>query len=182
MHSLTKCSARTCFEWLLVKASKPQESLAEAKAVVQRCSAKNLFLKISQNSLVHSCFSVNFMKFLRTLLLIEHLWWLLLWAWTNWARKTSGTRPIFRAHIFFLVKKKKILDLQVFSRISKTMKKLQWVSNTTMDTNLLWWSLHIWWRQNCFIYSWIKKKSVVLSELFKHTWWYVWQKQLAALI
>ena len=81
------------------------------------------------------------------------------------------------AHIF-PCKKEKILDLQVFSR----MKKLQWVSNTTMDTSLLWWSLHIWRRQNCFIYSWIKKKSVVLSELFKHTWWYVWQKQLAALI
>ena len=77
MHSLTKGSARTCFGWLLVKVSKPQGSLAEAKAVVQRCSAKNLFLKISQNSLVHSCFSVNFMEFLRTLLLIEHLWWLL---------------------------------------------------------------------------------------------------------
>ena len=33
--------------------------------------------------------------------------------------------PIFRARIFCLLKKKKTLDLQVFSQIVKTMKKLQ---------------------------------------------------------
>ena len=38
-------------------------------------------------------------------------------------RKTSETRPIFRARTFRLVKKKKALDLQVFNRIGRTMKK-----------------------------------------------------------
>ena len=40
------------------------------------------------------------------------------------ADKTSETRPIFRARKFCLVKKKKSLDPQVYSRIGKTMKKL----------------------------------------------------------
>ena len=76
------------------------------KAVVQRCSVKKVLLEISQNSqentcarvsfliklqasgirsttllkkrLWHWCFSLNFAKFLRTLFLTEHLWWLLL--------------------------------------------------------------------------------------------------------
>ena len=73
------------------------------EAVVQRCSVKKVFLEISQNSqenncarvsfliklqarpatllkkkLWHSCFPVNFVKFLRTPFYKEHLWWLLL--------------------------------------------------------------------------------------------------------
>ena len=41
------------------------------------------------------------------------------------ARKTSETRPIFRARIFCLLKKKKSLSLQIYNKIDKTMKKLQ---------------------------------------------------------
>ena len=73
------------------------------EAVTQRCSVKKVFLEISQNPqenacarvsfliklqaqpatllkkrLWHRCFPVNFEKFLRTPLLTEHLWWLLL--------------------------------------------------------------------------------------------------------
>ena len=73
------------------------------EAVVQRCSIKWVFLKISQNSLENTCarvsfliklqaspatllkkrlchryFPVNFAKFSRTPLLIEHIRWLLL--------------------------------------------------------------------------------------------------------
>ena len=62
------------------------------EAVTRRCSVKKVFLKISQNSqentcarvffekkrLWHWCFPVNFVKFLRTPFLIEHLRWLLL--------------------------------------------------------------------------------------------------------
>ena len=68
------------------------------KAVVQRCSVKKIFLEISQNSeentnvslffnkvATHTFFTehfwfflVHFAKFLRTLLVIEYLWWLLL--------------------------------------------------------------------------------------------------------
>ena len=58
------------------------------EAVTQTCSVKKVFLEISQNPqeytcvrvsrLWHRCFPVNFVKFLRTPFLIEHLWWLLL--------------------------------------------------------------------------------------------------------
>ena len=74
-----------------------------SEAVVQRCPVKQVFLKISKNSqestcvrvsflikllfspaillkrrLWHTCFPVNFVKFLRTPFFIEHLWWMLL--------------------------------------------------------------------------------------------------------
>ena len=72
------------------------------ETVAQRCSVKKVFLKISQNSQENTCtrvsfliklqrpttslkqrlwhrsFPVNFAKFLRTPIFIEHLWWLLL--------------------------------------------------------------------------------------------------------
>ena len=38
--------------------------------------------------------------------------------------KTSETRLIFWAHKFCLVKKKNLLDLQIYSRMGKTIKKL----------------------------------------------------------
>ena len=67
----------------------------EIEAVDQICSAKKVFLEISQNSqentyaslspatlfkkrLWHRCFPVNFVKFLRTHFAIEHLLWLFL--------------------------------------------------------------------------------------------------------
>ena len=75
-----------------------------SEAAIQRCSVKKVFLKISQNSqentcaralffnevadfrpvtllkkwLWHMCFPVTFEKFLRTCILIEHFWWILL--------------------------------------------------------------------------------------------------------
>ena len=74
-----------------------------ADAIVQRCSVKKLFLKLSQNSqentcarlqawglrtatllkkrLLHRCFPVNFAKFLRTTFPTVHLRWLLLRNW-----------------------------------------------------------------------------------------------------
>ena len=55
------------------------------EAAVRRCSVKKVFLKIElrpttllRKRLWHRCFLMNFAKFLRTPLLIEHLWWLLL--------------------------------------------------------------------------------------------------------
>ena len=87
---------RTFFDYLL-------EPIKYAEAVVQRCSVKKLFqeiLQISQETncawvyfLIEllgwglqllkkrrwrRCFPVNFVKFLRTLFFIKHLWWLLL--------------------------------------------------------------------------------------------------------
>ena len=65
-------------------------SLFILEAVVQRCSGKKVFLEISQNSLENTCarvsfwikifwrrcFSLNFVKFIRTSFYIEHLRWL----------------------------------------------------------------------------------------------------------
>ena len=59
-----------CFQIFFVKSMKRNL----LKAVAQRCSVKNVFLE----RLWHNCFLVNFVKFLRTLFYIEHLWWLLL--------------------------------------------------------------------------------------------------------
>ena len=39
------------------------------------------------------------------------------------ALKTSETRPTFQAHTFWIVKNEKPLDLLVFCRLGKTMKK-----------------------------------------------------------
>ena len=66
-----------------------------SEAVTRRCSVKKVFLEISQNSqentcarasfliskkrLWHSCFPVNFVKFLSTTFFIELHWWLLLY-------------------------------------------------------------------------------------------------------
>ena len=57
----------------------------------------------------------------------------------RWARvsKTPEARPIFWARTFCFVKKKKPLDLQVFSRIGKTMKKLQRIPKPIANTSLL---------------------------------------------
>ena len=52
------------------------------------------------------------------------------------ARKTSETCPILRARTFCFAKNKKQLNLQVFNRIGKTMKKLQRLPNTIMNTSL----------------------------------------------
>ena len=52
-----------------------------SEAVIQRCSAKKVFLEISQNSqerLWHRRFSCKFCEFLRTFFTIEHLRGLLL--------------------------------------------------------------------------------------------------------
>ena len=58
-----------------------------------------------------------------------------------------------QARKFFLAKKKKLLDLQIYSQIGKTMKKL-----TPM--HLWYFDVYIWWYQNCFIYSWIGKHLI----------------------
>ena len=50
-----------------------------SKAVIQRCSVKNVFLEISQNWQENTCAKVSFLiKFLRTPFSTDHLWWLLL--------------------------------------------------------------------------------------------------------
>ena len=84
----------TC-TWFLRNLSMPK-NVQKTEALVRRCSLKKVFLEISQNSqefsfliklqacnfikkeLLHRCFSANFVKFLRTPILTEQLWWLLL--------------------------------------------------------------------------------------------------------
>ena len=78
--------------------------ISESEAVAQRCSIKKVFLKnfskltrkhlrrslflnkiaglrlliLLKKRLWHKCFPVNFVKYLRIPIFIEHLWWLLL--------------------------------------------------------------------------------------------------------
>ena len=47
------------------------------EAVVRSCSAKRVFLGISQNSQENTCARVSFLIKLQALGLIKHLWWLL---------------------------------------------------------------------------------------------------------
>ena len=50
-----------------------------SEAVVQRCSVKKVRpANLLKKRLWYRCFPVNFVKFLRTLFFIQHLWWLLL--------------------------------------------------------------------------------------------------------
>ena len=74
--------------------------LTSSRSIVQKCSVKKILLEIPENSqentcdrvsfliklqaatllkekLWHRCLPVNFLKFLRTPFLTEHLWWLL---------------------------------------------------------------------------------------------------------
>ena len=71
------------------------ESVLLKEAVARRRSVKKVFLEISQNSqentatlfkkrLWHRCFPVNFMKFLRTPFLAEHLRWVLLYLFKSY--------------------------------------------------------------------------------------------------
>ena len=53
------------------------------------------------------------------------------------ANKTCEMRSIFWARTFWLARKEKTLDLQEFSRIGKTMKKLQGIPNTIMNISVL---------------------------------------------
>ena len=80
------------------------------------------------------------------------------------AHKTSEKSPIFRPRKFCLAKKEKSLDLQVYGRISKTIKKLYWITNTIVKNSsfVRFWCLYIWWCQNCFIYPWIGKHLILL--------------------
>ena len=51
--------------------------------------------------------------------------------------KNSEKHPIFVAYIFYLVTKKKTLDQQVLSLIGKTMKKSEWIQDTTINSSVL---------------------------------------------
>ena len=52
------------------------------------------------------------------------------------------------AHILSCKKEKKSLDLQIYSRISQTIKQLQWIQNTIVNTSVLviFWCLLRWCR------------------------------------
>ena len=53
------------------------------------------------------------------------------------ARKTSETSTIFWGRTFCFLQIKKIINLQIYSRIGKTMKKLQYIANTFVNTRAL---------------------------------------------
>ena len=62
---------------------------------------------------------------------------------SNADQARSGVQNLWDApdfsgtHILPFKKKKKTLDLQVFSRKGKAMKKLQWIPDTIINTNVL---------------------------------------------
>ena len=68
------------------------------------------------------------------------------------AKSLRRARFFGRAH-FALQKRKNYIDLQIYSRISKTMRKLRWIPNTIVNTWVLviFQCSYIWWHQNCFI-------------------------------
>ena len=66
---------------LLINNNCPTSDFYESKkseAVVNRCSVKKWPATLLKKRLLHNCFPLNFVKFLRTAFFIEHLWWLLL--------------------------------------------------------------------------------------------------------
>ena len=99
------------------------------EAVVWRCSVTKVFLKILQNSQENTCirvflpaawglqlywkrlwhryFPVNFVKFLRTPISAEHLWWLLLILYLSkfqyqWQRIKKQTENVLLTAFFLL--------------------------------------------------------------------------------
>ena len=55
-------------------------NLIWTEAAIRRCSVKPQSLLVNKVAdLWHRCFPVNFVKFLRTPISTEHLWWLLLY-------------------------------------------------------------------------------------------------------
>ena len=70
------------------------------EAVVQRCSMKKMFLEISQNFTAKHlcqglCFPVNFVKFLRSPFLTEHLRWLLLKCFVYFLVRCIGLAVVY---------------------------------------------------------------------------------------
>ena len=72
------------------------------------------------------------------------------------------------------------------------MKTLYWIPNTIVSTTILviFWCLYIWWRQSCFIYSWIRKhltfswrsylsyRNQSIDLLCKSTDWFLYDRDL----
>ena len=99
-----------------------QRSHTSSDAVTQGCSVKKVFLEISQNSqentcarvqatllkkkLWHRCFPVNFLEFLRTTFLTEHLRWLRMRVVfnklpvTNWNRTALTISKLWRLGLY----------------------------------------------------------------------------------
>ena len=105
-------------------------------AVVQRCSVKKVFLKISQNSQENTCarvsflkkrpwhkrFLVNFTKFLGAPIFIEHLWWMLL---DFRERDRGGCRNKFEL---------KLKSVRFAFNIFKLTNVMRWLK--------IWWDFH----------------------------------------
>ena len=112
-------------------------------------------------------------------------------AWTNCLPKmlpnfslgsANPLRPtrFFRQAHFPLQKKKKTIrpTSTSFRSNRKKMKKLEWTPNTSMNNSVLaifWYCLHIRWRQNYFMYSWIGKYLInsldVPRQIYTYSSW-----------
>ena len=102
----------------------------------------------------------------------------------------SGAKPLRRAqknHKFCLVKKKKLLDLQIYSPNSKNKENVIVNSKYYREQEH---SCDIWWRQNCFVYLWIGKhlilwwrrslscRNLFIDLLCKSTDWFIFDRDL----
>ena len=120
-HLKQDCCNVTCHFFVLISSLKQVSACKDTsyvnvsrEAVAQRCSVKkvvlanfvkstgkqlcqSLFIKATllKKGLWHSCFPVNFAKFLRTVFLTEHLWWVLLLVIFTNDESTRYTSPFF---------------------------------------------------------------------------------------
>ena len=97
-------------------------SLVEPReAVVRKCSIRKLLLKLLQLYLKrdsnHKCFPMNFLKFLRRALFIEHLRWLLLNLHTR-SIKTRSFEKVFD---------RGLITVEVFCKKKQLLKILQYL-------------------------------------------------------
>ena len=107
--------------------------LSMTEAVVRRCSVKEVFLEISQNSqentcvrvlflikkrLRYRCFPVNFAKFLITLFLMEHLWWMLPCFW----RANFQMRLSYVVSLSFFISNRLISNFPSYGKLRSTFQ------------------------------------------------------------
>ena len=86
------------------------------EAAARRCSVKEVFLEISQNSQENTCARVSFiirLKFRRTSILIEHLRWLLLLV----------VRKLLANYFFNFILSRVVIDYCLFKRAFRNTLK-----------------------------------------------------------
>ena len=102
----------------------------------------------------------------------------------------GGAKPLRRPkknHKFCLLKKKKLLDLQIYSPISRNKENAIVNSKYYREREH---SCDVWWLQNCFVYLWIGKhltlwwrrslsyRNLFIDLLYKLIDWFLFDRDL----